>query len=394
MQDGAARRIDIEALREAFTRRFGEPARVFSAPGRVNLIGEHTDYNDGFVLPMAIGRRTYVAGAARSDRRIVAHSLSTDTGVEIDLDRPGAPQQGHLGDFVEGTARALMARNVAVGGANLLIDTEVPLGAGLSASAALELSVGFALASLAGQGSVDRVTLALAGQAAEHEYVGTRCGIMDQYIAALGEEAHALLIDCRSLEQRAVSMTLSGASVLVCDTRVKHDLASSEYNVRRADCEHAVAILSTLIPGVRALRDVTLEQLTEHAHALPEVVRRRARHVVTENARTLAAAHAFETGDLTRAGVLMNESHASLRDDYEVSAVELDAAVDAAVAVPGVFGARMTGGGFGGCAVVLVRDDAISAVSSAVSAKLRTEFGRDPEIFSSRAHAGAREESV
>jgi galactokinase len=268
------------------------------------------------------------------------------------------------------------------------------MGAGLSASAALELSVGLSLATLAGQGSVSRVTLALAGQAAEHEYVGTRCGIMDQYIAALGEEAHALLIDCRSLEQRLIPMALRGASVLVCDTRVKHDLASSEYNLRRADCERAVAILSRSIPGVRALRDVTPDDLARHEHLLPEVVRRRARHVVTENERTLVAASALEAGDLERAGAAMNASHVSLRDDYEVSAVELDAAVDAALAVPGVFGARMTGGGFGGCAVVLVRDDAISAVSSAVSAKLHAEFGRDPEIFSSRAHAGAREESV
>ena len=394
MPENAAKRIDVGELGAEFTRRFGTAARVFSAPGRVNLIGEHTDYNDGFVLPMAIGRRTYAAGAARSDRRIVAQSLSTEASVEIDLDRPGAPRQGHLGDFVEGTARALLARGVAVGGANLLIDTEVPMGAGLSASAALELSVGLALASLAGAGEVSRVTLALAGQAAEHEYVGTRCGIMDQYIAALGEEAHALLIDCRSLEQRSVPMALPGASILVCDTRVKHDLASSEYNLRRADCERAVAILAPLVPGVRALRDVTLSDLARHEHALPEVVRRRARHVVTENERTLTAASAFESGDLARAGAQMTASHASLRDDYEVSAPELDAAVDAALSVPGVFGARMTGGGFGGCAVVLVQNDAISAVTIAVSAKLRTEFGRDPEIFSSSAHAGAREESV
>jgi galactokinase len=394
MQDRAAKPVRVDELRAQFSRRFGTESRVFSAPGRVNLIGEHTDYNDGFVLPMAIGRRTYVAGAPRRDRRIVAHSLSTGASVEVDLDRPGVPRQGNLGDFVEGTARALVARNVAVAGANLLIDTEVPMGAGLSASAALELSIGLALSTLSGQGGVSRVTLALAGQAAEHEYVGTRCGIMDQYIAALGEEAHALLIDCRSLEQRLIPMALHGASVLVCDTRVKHDLASSEYNLRRADCERAVAILSQSMPGVRALRDVTPADLARHEHLLPEVVRRRARHVVTENERTLVAASALEAGELERAGAAMNASHVSLRDDYEVSAVELDAAVDAALAVPGVFGARMTGGGFGGCAVMLVRDDAISAVSHAVSAKLRAAFSRDPEIFSSRAHAGAREESV
>jgi galactokinase len=287
-----------------------------------------------------------------------------------------------------------MARGIPLVGANLLIDTEVPLGAGLSASAALEISVGLALASLAGHGGMNRVTLSLSGQAAEHEYVGTQCGIMDQYIAALGEEGHALLIDCRSLEQRAVPMHLEGVSVLVCDTRVKHDLASSEYNLRRADCERAVAILSESLPGVKALRDVTLADLERYAHTLPEVVRRRARHVVSENARTLDAAQALELGDFQRFGRAMCESHVSMRDDYEITAVEIDAAVDAALTVPGVFGARMTGGGFGGCTVMLVRDDAIPAVSDAISAKLRAEFSRDPEIFSSRAHGGAREESI
>jgi galactokinase len=388
-----SRRISIDALSADFTQRFGVTARVFSAPGRVNLIGEHTDYNDGFVLPMAIGRRTFAAASPRSDRRVVAHSLTVSAPFEFELDVEGPRRRGHFGDFVEGTARALLARGIPLVGANLLIDTEVPLGAGLSASAALEMAVGLALASLAGHQDMSRVTLSLAGQAAEHEYVGTLCGIMDQYIAALGEEGHALLIDCRSLEQRAVPMRLDGASVLVCDTHVKHDLASSEYNLRRADCERAVAILATALPGVTALRDVTLADLERHARALPEVVHRRARHVVSENARTLDAAQALERGDFERFGRAMCESHVSLRDDYEVSAPEIDAAVDAALTVPGVFGARMTGGGFGGCTVMLVRDEAIAAVSDAVSAKLRSAFGRDPEIFSSCAHGGAREES-
>jgi galactokinase len=380
------------ALRTSFRDRFGVEPRLFSAPGRVNLIGEHTDYNDGFVLPMAIERRTAVAAAPRDDGKVVAHSLELPEPFEFELAASGKPRRGSWGDYVEGTARALAARGVPVGGASLLIDSDVPAGAGLSASAALETSVGLALASLAGRGDLDRVTLALAGQAAEHEYVGTRCGIMDQYIAALGVAGGAVLIDCRSLEPRVVKMDLGNAMVVICDTRVKHELASSAYNERRSECEQAVAHFAKRLPAVRALRDVTEEDFERHAPELSDVLLRRARHVVTENARTLAAAELLERGELDRFGSLMAASHASLRDDFEVSAPELDLAVEIALEVPGVYGARMTGGGFGGCAIALAAGRAAAELSEAWQRRMRDRFGRSVEVFASAACDGARED--
>jgi galactokinase len=236
------------------------------------------------------------------------------------------------------------------------------------------------------------VQLALAGQAAEHQYVGTLCGIMDQYIAALGERDAALLIDCRSLEPRRVPLRLGSARVLVCDTKVKHELSSSEYNVRRAECEQGVALLAEALPGLRSLRDVTLADFTTHGSKLPDVVRRRCLHVITENARTLSAADALSEGDLSRVGELMKESHASLRDDYQVSCEELDVAAEVAAAQPGVYGARMTGGGFGGCTVTLVEETAVPRVEEAVKAAFLSRGWREPELFATTACEGARRE--
>jgi galactokinase len=382
--------VDVARLEAQFSARFSRTPQVFSAPGRVNLIGEHTDYNEGFVLPMAIERRTYVAAAPNGTSLLRATSLTLGETIEVDLDRPGPKLRGSWVDFVEGTARALIARKLPVVGTDLLIDSNVPHGAGLSASAALELALGITLVTLAGKPDADRVELALAGQAAEHEYVGTLCGIMDQYIAALGERDAALLIDCRTLEPRRVPLRLGSARVLVCDTKVKHELSSSEYNVRRAECERGVAILSESLPNLRSLRDVSLSDFTTHAGTLPDVVRRRCLHVVTENARTLAAAEALGEGDLPRVGQLMRESHISLRDDYQVSCAELDVAADVAADEPGVYGARMTGGGFGGCTVTLVEESAVPRVEAAIKAAFRSRGFREPELFATTACEGAR----
>jgi len=341
---------------------------------------------------MAIAERTVVAAAPRADRRVVARSRTLGSDFELDLDRPGPPRRGVWGDYVEGTARALLARGVPVGGASLLIDSEVPGGAGLSASAALEIAVGLALAALAGRADLDRVALAQTGQAAEHEYVGTLCGIMDQYIVALGTPGHALLIDCRSLEARPVAMTLGEAVFVVCDTRVKHELASSAYNERRAECEAAVRALAGALPGVQSLRDVTPAALEGHAELLSPTVQKRARHVVGENARTLEAAEALQAGDLVRVGRLMTASHSSLRDDYEVSSPELDLAVESALASPGVHGARMTGGGFGGSAIALVERERAGAVIERMTRALADRFGLAASAFATSAHAGARED--
>jgi galactokinase len=382
--------LDVERLKTAFRSLYGAEPRVFSAPGRVNLIGEHTDYNEGFVLPMAIERRTYVAGAANGTSTIRVRSLGQSA--EIDLQHAGPRRRGVWVDYIEGTARALIDRGLPVTGVDLLIDSNVPAGAGVSASAALELSVGIALAMLGGTANPDRVQLALAGQAAEHQYVGTMCGIMDQYIAALGERDAALLIDCRSLQTQSVPIRLESASVLICDTRVKHELSSSEYNLRRAECLRASNILAKSLPGVRTLRDVSVADFERFATQLPGVVRNRARHVVTENARTLAAVTALRSGDLSTFGRLMSQSHVSLRDDYQVSCEELDVAVDVAAAEPGVYGSRMTGGGFGGCTVSLVESEAIGRVSTTVKAAFHARGWKEPELFASLACEGARAE--
>ena len=384
--------IDSARLRAQFQELYAATPRLFSAPGRVNLIGEHTDYNDGWVLPMAIERRTHVAASARSDKRLLVRSLNTGSSLELDLSHPGPKQRGSWGDYIEGTAQALLARGFTLGGANLLISSDVPAGAGLSASAALELSVGFALASLGGAAAPDLVQLALAGQAAEHEYVGTRCGIMDQYVTALGRDGHALLIDCRSLEFCAVPVQLGTACVLICDTQVKHELSSSSYNERRAQCEEGVALLAKALRGTRALRDVTEDQLAAHAESLPALVAQRCRHVVSENARTLAAADCLRSGNLADLGRLMLASHASLQHDYQVSCAELDEAVGAASAEPGVYGSRMTGGGFGGCTVTLLEESAVERVQAAIGARFAARFGSVPQFLVSRASAGARED--
>jgi galactokinase len=278
-------------------------------------------------------------------------------------------------------------------GADLALSSDVPVGAGLSSSAALEVSAGLALSSLAGV-RVDRVTLALAGQEAEHTYVGAKVGIMDQFIAALGQAGHALLIDCRTLETKAIPVDTRETVIAICDSRVKHELSASEYNTRRAECEQGVELLRRMgLHGIRALRDVSEADLQEYGDALPEVIGRRCRHVVTENARTLAAADALTNGRLAEMGQLMLASHASLSGDYEVSCRELDLLVSIAMSVSGgsVLGARMTGGGFGGCTVNLVRHDALTEFSDTITREYTAATGQTPNIYVSAAGEGARE---
>jgi galactokinase len=382
--------VNLTQLQANFRQRYGRTPRLFRAPGRVNLIGEHTDYNEGFVLPLALERATVAAGAARPDRRIRAASLQLEQEIEFDLAQPPQRLRGTWADYVEGMARSLIESGVPVRGADLLVDSDVPVGSGLSSSAALEMAVGLALIKLA-DAKLDRLQLARAGQRAEHEYVGARVGIMDQLTSVLGRPATALLIDCRSLAVSYLPLALVDTAIFVCDSRVKHELAASAYNQRRAECEQGLALLRQALPDLQSLRDVSVADFQAHEASLPARIARRCRHVVTENARTLAAAEALRLNRWETLGQLMNASHASLRDDYEVSCAELDLLVETAQQLKGVLGARLTGGGFGGCTVNLVRTESAAAFSTVLRHTYERAFGRVPGIYHIQAGAGAAE---
>jgi galactokinase len=383
--------IDPKALRDSFRNLYAKEARLFQAPGRVNLIGEHTDYNEGFVLPIAIDRSTTVAAAARDDRRVRVHSFNFNESAEFDLDLEGRPQRGIWLDYVEGVARELDVRCVGgMRGADLAIFSEVPVGAGLSSSAALEISVGLALLSLSGM-EMERKELALAAQAAEHNWAGIKSGVMDQMISVMGRRGSALLLDCRTLETTVIPLDTSTHLFAVCDTRVKHTLAASEYNRRREECERGVEILRGVMPGIRALRDVSAADFQAHEALLPEPVRERCRHVVTENERTLAAAEALSHHEMDAMGRLMFESHESLKRDYEVSCRELDLMVEIAAGVKGVCGARMTGGGFGGSTVNLLERGGLEEFRAVVSRRYTEATGIEPAVYAVEASDGARE---
>lgn len=377
---------DISDLLEAFRARFGGTPLLFRAPGRVNLIGEHTDYNDGFVLPAALELATTVAIAQRDDRTLNAHSRLMDETESFDLDDPAPRPRRHWTDYVRGVAWALQSEGFKLPGADLMIASDVPLGAGLSSSAALEVAVGYALLSVAGA-DIDLTVLALACQRAENEFVGMRCGIMDQLIACHGAAGHALLIDCRSLDRRPVPIDPT-ARLVICNTMVHHEHAGGEYNLRRHDCEEGVRLLATALPGIGALRDVSPEELAAHADLLSDTILRRCRHVVTENARTVQAADALAAGNLERVGRLMAASHASMRDDFEISCREVDVMVELNAGVEGVWGARMTGGGFGGCTISLVAADVVDAFRRSVSEGYRAATGLEAQIFVCAAGAG------
>ena len=412
--------IDPEALAREFEAAVGRSPRLYRAPGRVNLIGEHTDYNDGFVMPIALDRDTWVAAAPRADRQLVVRSREYGGTAIIDLeDGPspnvvaqplppplaqespasyGGPAEAHTAKagkaapearpwsrYVQGIA-ATLGESKRLTGADMMIASDVPIGAGLSSSAALEVACGFALLDLAGA-PIDLDHLAHAAQRAEHDFAGTRCGIMDQTIACCGRADSALWLDTRSLERRWLPLPPC-VRVVVCNTMVRHELASGEYNARRADCEAGVAVLARQRTDVRALRDVTLAELDAVSDRLSERVSRRCRHVITENTRVGQAAAALESRDFRRVGTLMNESHDSLRRDYEVSCTELDTMVAIARSLAGVHGARMTGGGFGGCVVALVDRAAAATVVRDLARKYKSATGTTPEVWPTGAGAG------
>jgi len=379
--------MTVEEITNAFVRLFGAQPRIYRAPGRVNLVGEHTDYNEGFVMPMAIDFSTYVAMTERDDRILRIYSDTFKEETSMDLAR--APKRGrnHWSDYPFGVAIKLQEAGHAISGANVLVHGEVPLGSGLSSSAAVEVSTGLGLLDISHE-EIDRLQLAKTCQRAENEFVGARTGLMDQFIACFGKAGHAVILDCRSLESKALPIP-DDVTVVVCNTMVKHELASSEYNARREQCEAGVRILSRHLSQLNSLRDVTVAEVEKFRDELGEVIYKRCLHVAAENERVRAAANALQQNDLQTFGTLMYESHESLRDDYEVSCRELDVMVDLARGVEGVFGARMTGGGFGGCTVNLIASQMLDEFTRAIKTGYAEAAKRDPEVYVCNAADGA-----
>ncbi|WNJ95122.1 galactokinase [Vibrio ruber] len=361
------------------------PSHTIQAPGRVNLIGEHTDYNDGFVLPCAINYQTVVAAAKRDDNLVRVVSVDYDNAVdEFDISQEIIFQPDKMwANYIRGVVKCLLARGYLLGGADMAVSGNVPQGAGLSSSAALEVVIGQTFKALFSL-DISQAEIALNGQQAENEFVGCNCGIMDQMISAQGRANHAMLLDCRSLETEAVSMP-EDMAVLIINSNKKRGLVDSEYNTRREQCETAARIL-----GVKALRDVNIAQLNDRRSELDEVVAKRARHVITENERTLEAAKALRANDMQRMGKLMAESHASMRDDFEITVKEIDILVEMVKEVIGdAGGVRMTGGGFGGCIVALIPSRLVEPVTATVESRYEQETGLKESIYVCKATEGA-----
>jgi galactokinase len=381
----------VEVSRELgakFTQKFGVTPVVVQAPGRVNLIGEHTDYNDGFVLPVAIQFQTSIAIAAREDGRLVLDSENYVEEVEFGPGELPEKARQHWSDYVVGVAKKLRERGVPLPGADLMIYGDVPPGAGLSSSASLEVAVCKAFLEVA-SASLDGLAMARLCQNAENEFVGARCGIMDQFVSVHAKKDHALLLDCRSLTYQLQALP-AGIGLVICNTMVRHAIAGGEYNQRRQECETATHFFAERNPGTHALRDVSLEDFRKYEADLPAVLRRRCRHVVAENARVLEAGRALAQADVERFGRLMHDSHASLRDDFQVSCRELDVMVDLATKIKGVYGARMTGGGFGGCTINVVKSEEVESFRSRMTEEYEGATGKRPEIYVCRASDGVR----
>ncbi|NPV51958.1 MAG: galactokinase [Firmicutes bacterium] len=359
--------VAAESLRAVFSRVYGDAVgvRIARAPGRVNLIGEHTDYNDGYVLPVAIDRQIVVAAKPRPDRLIRLYSLDYDVQVEFGLDRIEYDSENRWSNYFRGVLKMLEDRGIQLKGMNALVAGDVPQGAGLSSSAAFEVASCYA-AQLVSGFPMDAIEMALLCQRAENEFVGVNCGIMDQFASRLARKGHALFLDCRTRAWEQVPIPARGVKIVICDSGVRRGLVDSEYNNRRRECEAGVAHLERFLPGIAALRDVSVEEFERYGGGLPPVVRKRCAHVVYENARVERSVEALRSGDVGAFGRLMYESHESLRDLYEVSCPELDALVDIARGLRGVLGARMTGAGFGGCTVNLVGEDAVDGFCAAM----------------------------
>lgn len=382
------RSISVNTISPLFEQSFGhEPQVIAAAPGRVNLIGEHTDYNNGFVLPMALEKINVVALAPSPTGKHRWIGSPGDVVVELDTAAAAVPGEPFWSNYVRGVICMLQRRGVTVPPVDMLVDSNVPRGGGLSSSAAFEVSVCTALATFCGV-DIPPTERAVIGRETEHEFVHVPCGIMDQFISANGKKDHALMLDCRDLSYRYIPMVDPQVSVLVIDSAVKHSLADGGYAARRKNCEDACSIL-----GISSLREATLPMLEAHKAQLGDLCYRRARHVVAENLRVAAFAAALEKKDWEAAGIAMRGSHASLRDDFEVSCAEVDTLVNLSYTIPSaesVYGARMTGGGFGGCIVALVKSEDVEKVASEMLEGYREALGIETSYLVTRPGAGAR----
>jgi galactokinase len=378
---------DVNGIRRLHREQSGQEPQLFLAPGRVNLIGEHTDYADGFVMPAAIDFATLAAISPTDDDYATVSSRNLGESVTRAVDAIGTRGSHHWSDYPFGVLSVLQQEGIKVPGFHLTLDGNVPLGAGLSSSASIEVASMLAILHVAGH-TLPLPKIALLCQRAENDYVGAPCGIMDQFVSCCGAADHALLLDCRSLNFRLAPIP-KHLSLVICNTMVKHSHAGGEYGARRAEVEEGTTILQRHRPEIRLLRDATVEDLNRWGHEMAPNILKRCRHIITENIRTVAAADALETNDLTALGRLMAEAHASYRDDFEASCPEADIMVELANEQKGCVGARLTGGGFGGCTVNLVESEHAQQFASNVSAGYHEATGIHSEIYQSHASAGA-----
>lgn len=382
----------LERIAATYQEKFGQaPELLVSAPGRVNLIGEHTDYNDGFVLPVAIDKKIIIGGSRRADDVVRLYSLNFGEFQEFSIS--SLIKQNTWSDYVKGVVSELLQDGHHLRGFNAVLEGNVPRASGLSSSAAIEVASAFFMAQMF-QLSMSGEEMAKLCQRAENRFVGVNCGIMDQFISRLGKLGHALLIDCRDLRYQLVPFEVEGCSIVMCNSNVKRQLVDSAYNERRSQCEEGARLLKAKLPAIAALRDVTSAQLHAHAALLPPLTFQRCRHVVTENERVTQAVEALNANNIVRFGELLNQSHESLRDDYQVSCKELDMLVELARGVNGTIGSRMTGAGFGGCTVSLVKDSAVETFRQVIVEKYKERTGITADVYISKAEDGARVETL
>lgn len=377
---------------EAYKEKFGGDFRLFSAPGRINIIGEHTDYNEGFVMPAAIDKKIWVAITPVRGAAVTVYSVDYDQISTFDIQGP-IPELPHWALYSYGVVKELQNKGANPGAFNAVFGGDIPDGAGLSSSAAIECAFGTALNSLFDLG-LDKLEIAKVGQLAEHNYAGVRCGLMDQFASMHGKAGHVIRLDCRSLEYEYAPLNLNGYEFILADTRVKHSLASTEYNKRRESCEEGVLLIGSKMPGVKSLRDLRPKDIVSFKDMLGEETFLCCEFVTEENERVLETVTALENGDLEKVGGLINASHRGLRDKYMVSCSELDLLVDTALTVEGVLGSRMMGGGFGGCTITLLKSTSLDQFVKAAQAAFQIAYSSDPVFYRVTIGDGAGEEIV